>query len=78
MLSPSTFERAAAGSQVDDHGRYALSVLRARFGGLITGLVTATLFVPPIVLLVPLYVTIVDVPLVHLRLIDNCCSSGQR
>ncbi len=52
-------------------GGYALSVLRPRFGGLITGLVLATLFVPPIVLLVPLYLTIVDVPLVHARLIDN-------
>jgi len=50
---------------------YALSVLRPRFGGLVTGLVIATLFVPPIVLLVPLYLTIVDVPLVHARLIDN-------
>jgi len=52
-------------------GGYALSVLRPRLGGLITGLVIATLFVPPIVLLVPLYLTIVDVPVVHLRLIDN-------
>ena len=52
-------------------GGYALSVLRPRFGGVITGLVLATLFVPPIVLLVPLYLTIVDVPLVHARLIDN-------
>ena len=34
-------------------------------------LVIGTLFVPPIVLLVPLYLTIVDVPFVHLRLIDN-------
>ena len=31
----------------------------------------ATLFVPPIVLLVPLYLTIVDVPLVHCRMIDS-------
>jgi multiple sugar transport system permease protein len=50
---------------------YALSVLRPRLAGLVTGLVIATLFVPPIVLLVPLYLTIVDVPLVHARLIDN-------
>ena len=35
------------------------------------GLVLATLFVPPIVLLVPLYLTIVDVPLLHWRMIDN-------
>ena len=38
---------------------YALSVLRPRFARLLTGLVLATLFVPPIVLLVPLYLTIV-------------------
>ena len=52
-------------------GGFALSVLRPRLSGLMTGLVIATLFVPPIVLLVPLYLTIVDVPLVHARLIDN-------
>ena len=52
-------------------GGYALSVLRPRLGGLVTALVLATLFVPPIVLLVPLYLTIVDVPLVHARLIDD-------
>ena len=50
---------------------FALSVLRPRFGGLLMGLVLATLFVPPIVLLVPLYLTIVDVPLVHVSMIDN-------
>jgi multiple sugar transport system permease protein len=52
-------------------GGYALSVLRPRFAGLVTGLVLATLFVPPIVLLVPLYLTIVHVPIVNLRLIDS-------
>ena len=41
------------------------------FSGLLTGLVIATIFVPPIVLLVPLYLTIVDVPLVHVRMIDS-------
>jgi multiple sugar transport system permease protein len=52
-------------------GGYALSVLRPRFGALLTALVIATLFVPPIVLLVPLYLTIVDVPVLHVRLIDS-------
>jgi multiple sugar transport system permease protein len=52
-------------------GGYALSVLRPRFSGLLTGLVIATLFVPPIVLLVPLYLTVVDVPFLHLRMIDS-------
>jgi multiple sugar transport system permease protein len=50
---------------------YALSVLRPRFSRLLTGLVVATLFVPPIVLLVPLYLTVVDVPIIHLRMIDS-------
>ena len=50
---------------------YALSVLRPRFHRFLTGLVLATLFVPSIVLLVPLYLTVVDVPLVHVRLIDT-------
>jgi multiple sugar transport system permease protein len=50
---------------------YALSVLRPRFSRLLTGLVLATLFVPSIVLLVPLYLTVLDVPFVHLRMIDS-------
>jgi multiple sugar transport system permease protein len=50
---------------------YALSVLRPRFGGLLTGLVIATLFVPPIVLLVPLYLTVVNVPIANIRMIDS-------
>jgi multiple sugar transport system permease protein len=50
---------------------YALSVLRPRFHRFLTGLVLATLFVPSIVLLVPLYLTVVDVPLMHVRLIDT-------
>ncbi len=50
---------------------YALSVLRPRFTRLMTGLVIATLFVPPIVLLVPLYLTVVDVPLVHVSMVDS-------
>jgi multiple sugar transport system permease protein len=50
---------------------YALSVLRPRFHRVLTGLVLATLFVPSIVLLVPLYLTVVDVPLLHIRMIDT-------
>jgi multiple sugar transport system permease protein len=50
---------------------FALSVLRPRFTRLMTGLMVATLFVPPIVLLVPLYLTVVDLPLVHVRMIDS-------
>jgi len=36
-----------------------------------TGLVLATLFVPAIVLLVPLYLTVVDVPFLHIRMVDT-------
>ncbi len=50
---------------------YALSVLRPRYGPILTGLVLATLFVPAVVLLVPLYLTVLDVPLVHVRLLDT-------
>ena len=50
---------------------YALSILKPRFSGILTGLVLATLFVPSVVLLLPLYLTILDVPFVHLRLLDT-------
>lgn len=44
-------------------GGYALSILRPKYGRIISGLVIATLFLPAIVLLVPLYLTILH-PLV--------------
>jgi multiple sugar transport system permease protein len=50
---------------------YALSVLRPRYAPLLTALVLATLFVPVVVLLVPLYLTVLDLPILHLRLIDT-------
>ncbi len=50
---------------------YALSVLRPRFSGILTALVLATLFVPSIVLLVPLYLTIVKMPILDLKLINS-------
>jgi multiple sugar transport system permease protein len=50
---------------------FALAVLRPRFGRVLSALVIATLFVPPIVLLVPLYLTIVSVPVVQWRMIDS-------
>lgn len=50
---------------------YALSVLRPRGTRLLYGLVLATLFVPSIVLLVPLYLTVLDMPLVNIKLLDT-------
>ncbi|MBO9625212.1 MAG: carbohydrate ABC transporter permease [Microbacterium sp.] len=42
---------------------YALSVLKPRYAGILNALVLATLFIPGIVLLVPLYLTIVHPPM---------------
>jgi multiple sugar transport system permease protein len=50
---------------------FALAVLRPRFARVLSGLVIGTLFIPPIVLLVPLYLTVVNVPIVHWRMIDT-------
>jgi multiple sugar transport system permease protein len=50
---------------------YALSVLRPRYAPLINALLLTTLFVPAVVLLVPLYIEIVHPPLVHHSFIDS-------
>ena len=52
-------------------GGFALSVLRPRYGKVITALLLATLFVPAVVLLVPLYVEIVHPPLIHHSFINS-------
>jgi multiple sugar transport system permease protein len=52
-------------------GGYVLSVLRPAWGKIVNGLVIATLFVPSVVLLVPLYLTILNPPLVGTSLINN-------
>ena len=52
-------------------GGFALSVLRPRYAKPLTGLVLCTLFVPAVVLLVPLYLTILDPPLLHRSLINT-------
>ena len=50
---------------------YALSVLRPRYAPLLNALVLATLFIPGIVLLVPLYLTIVHPPIIGGSLLNN-------
>jgi multiple sugar transport system permease protein len=52
-------------------GGFALSVLRPRYGGFIMGLLYVTLFVPVVVLLVPLYIEVVHPPLIHHSFIDS-------
>ena len=50
---------------------YALSILRPRYAGMLNALVLGTLFVPSVVLLVPLYLTVLDVPFVGISLINT-------
>jgi multiple sugar transport system permease protein len=52
-------------------GGFALSVLRPKYAKVITGLLLTTLFVPAVVLLVPLYIEIVHPPLIHHSFIDS-------
>jgi multiple sugar transport system permease protein len=50
---------------------YGLSVLRPKYGRILEGMVISTLFVPAIVLLVPLYLTVLNPPLIHTSLINT-------
>ncbi|MGI8666580.1 MAG: carbohydrate ABC transporter permease [Jatrophihabitans sp.] len=52
-------------------GGYVLSVLRPAYARFVTAAVLATLLVPTVVLLVPLYLTVLDPPLVHHSLINS-------
>ena len=50
---------------------YALSKLRPKLGWLVLALMLATLMLPTSALLVPTYLTVVDVPLLHLNLLNS-------
>jgi multiple sugar transport system permease protein len=52
-------------------GGFALSVLRPRYGPILNALVLGTLFVPAVVLLVPLYLTILEPPILGHSLINS-------
>ena len=56
---------------VDVPAAFALSKLRPKFGGAVLGLMLATLMLPASALLVPTYLTVADVPLLHLNLLNN-------
>jgi multiple sugar transport system permease protein len=56
---------------VDVPAAYALSKLRPKLGNLVLGLMLATLLLPASALLVPTYLTVVDVPIVHRNLINT-------
>ncbi|WP_330177461.1 carbohydrate ABC transporter permease [Streptomyces sp. NBC_01498] len=50
---------------------YALSKLRPLLGNVILGMMLATLMLPVSALLVPTYLTVVDLPLLHINLINT-------
>jgi multiple sugar transport system permease protein len=52
-------------------GGYALAILRPRYGPVLYWLVLSTLFVPAVVLLVPLYLTVLNPPLLGQSLINT-------
>ncbi|ACZ29106.1 binding-protein-dependent transport systems inner membrane component [Xylanimonas cellulosilytica DSM 15894] len=52
-------------------GGYLLSVLRPAYGKVVEALVLATMFIPAVVLLVPLYLTVLDPPLLRSSLINS-------
>ncbi|MDR2929682.1 MAG: carbohydrate ABC transporter permease [Propionibacteriaceae bacterium] len=52
-------------------GGYVLSVLRPKYAGVLNALVVCTLFVPSVVLLVPLYLTVLNPPLLGTSLLNS-------
>jgi len=52
-------------------GGFVISVLRPRYARVLNGMVIATLFVPGVVLLVPLYLTVLNPPLIGRSLLNT-------
>lgn len=50
---------------------YALSVLRPRYAPILNGAILATMFIPSVVLLVPLYLTIIHPPLIGQSMLNS-------
>src|SRR3954468_15626611 len=55
----------------DSAAAYALSKLRPIFGNVVLALMLATLMIPAMVVIVPQYVTAIDLPFVHASLLDS-------
>ncbi|MER7172738.1 carbohydrate ABC transporter permease [Streptomyces mesophilus] len=56
---------------IDVAAAYALSKLRPVLGNIVLGMMLATLMLPVSALLVPTYLTVTDVPLIHVNLINT-------
>ncbi|MEU5551783.1 carbohydrate ABC transporter permease [Micromonospora sp. NPDC047793] len=55
----------------DTAAAYSLSKLRPVLGSAILGLMLATLMIPAMVLIVPQYVTVIDLPILNVSLLDS-------
>ena len=55
----------------DTAAAYALSKLRPVLGNVVLALMLATLMIPAMVVIVPQYVTAIDLPFVHVSLLDS-------
>jgi multiple sugar transport system permease protein len=56
---------------IDVTAAYALSKLRPLLGKAILGMMLATLMIPPMVILLPAYLTVKDLPLLHANLLNT-------
>ncbi|MCP2322508.1 multiple sugar transport system permease protein [Hamadaea flava] len=56
---------------LDTAAAYALSKLRPIFGNVVLGAMLATLMIPAMVLIVPQYLTAIDLPILHISLLDS-------
>lgn len=52
-------------------GGFVLSVIRPRYAKVVTAAVLSTLFIPGIVVLIPLFLTVLDLPLFHTSLLNS-------
>ena len=52
-------------------GGYVLGILKPWYASMVTIMVLITLFVPPVVLLVPLFLTVLDLPIVGISLLNS-------
>jgi len=56
---------------LDVMAAYAFSKLRPRFGNAVLGLMLATLMIPSTVLVIPQYVTVINLPIFHWNMLDS-------
>jgi multiple sugar transport system permease protein len=73
LLNTAVYALGALAFQLvfDVAAAYAFSKLRPVLGNAILGLMLATLMIPATVLVIPQYVTVIDLPLLHANMLDS-------